>query len=89
MLQHIVINGVVIAMLVGCGYVMFLLLNNPDPEYEEKLENFKEKVGKFGGIMTPLVVTVMVFFIPKIFSLMTLVEKYELPQRSLYMTLFR
>ena len=86
-MQHIVINGVVIAMLIGCGYVMFLLLNNPDSE--EKIVKFKEELGKFGGIMTPLVVTVMVFFIPKIFSLMTLVEKYELPQRSLYMTLFR
>merc|ERR1719391_1818289 len=31
----------------------------------------------------------MIFFIPKIFSLMTLIEKYELPQRSLYMTLVR
>ena len=86
-MQHIVINGVVIAMLIGCGYVMFLLLNNPDSE--EKIVKFKEELGKFGGIMTPLVVTVMVFFIPKMFSLMTLVEKYELPQRSLYMTLFR
>ena len=71
-------------MLAGCGYVMYLLLNSD-------VGNLKEikKMYIIGDLLTPLVVTTMIFFIPKIFSLMTLVEKYELPQRSLYMTLIR
>ena len=83
-LQHVLINLVVIALLAGCGYVMFLLLNGDVGELKEI-----KKMHIIGDLITPLVVTSMIFFIPKIFSLMTLIEKYELPQRSLYMTLIR
>ena len=84
-LKHIAINGVVLALLAGCAYVMFLLVNNE--QVRQKVKNTRPEY--VGELTTPFVVTTILFFVPKIFSLLTLVEKYELPQRSLYMTLFR
>ena len=84
LLRHIIINAVVISLLAGCGYVMFLLINDDKDHVKELRKKYI-----IGDLVTPITVTAMIFFIPKIFSLMTLVERYELPQRKLYMTLFR
>ena len=63
---------------------MYLLLD----EEATQLGDIKdEKI--IGDLISPIVITGMIFFVPKIFSLLTLVEKYELPQTSLYMTLVR
>lgn len=84
LLRHLIIHSVVILLLVGCGYVMYLLLD----EEATQLGDIKdEKI--IGDLISPIVITGMIFFVPKIFSLLTLVEKYELPQTSLYMTLVR
>ena len=63
---------------------MYLLLIDET----DHLDDLKHKK-IIGDLITPIVITGMIFFVPKIFSLITLVEKYELPQTSLYMTLVR
>lgn len=82
-LQHVLTNAIVVALLAGAGYLTYKILHEKDFLKVLRSNPILDE------LLNSLILTGLILFVPKIFSLLALVETYKLPQKRLYMSLAR